>query len=106
MELRAVIEGLRALKQRCNVVIRTDSKYVNDGITVWIVSWEAQGWVHKVKRREQPVKNRELWEEINRLTRIHHVKSEWLRGHADDADNIRCHELANTAARNCASRLR
>lgn len=102
-----MIKGLQALKQPCNVVIRTDSQYVKDGMTIWIEAWKAQGWVHKVMRQgKQPVKNRELWEEIDRLTRVHHVKWEWVRGHADDADNIRCHELAMAAARDCASQLR
>jgi ribonuclease HI len=106
MELRAVIEGLRALKEPCNVTIRTDSQYVKQGMTSWITAWKAQGWVHKVKRQgKQPVKNRELWEEIDRLTQLHNVKWEWVRGHADDEDNIRCDELANRAARGCASEL-
>ena len=106
MELRAVIEGLRALTEPCNVTIRTDSQYVKQGMTSWIIAWKAQGWVHKVKRQgKQPVKNREFWEEIDRLTQLHNVEWEWVRGHADDEDNIRCDELANRAARGCASQL-
>lgn len=104
MELRAVIEGMRALKEPCNVIVRTDSQYVKHGMTSWIATWKAQGWVHRVRRQgKQPVKNRELWEEIDRLTQLHHVEWEWVRGHADDEDNIRCDELANRAARVCAS---
>jgi ribonuclease HI len=100
MELRAVIEGLRALKERCNVTIRTDSQYVTKGITLWIAAWKEQGWVHRVKGQgKQPVKHRDLWEEIERLTEGHQVRWEWVRGHADDEDNIRCDELANRAAR-------
>ena len=101
MELRAVIEGLRTLKEPCNVIIRTDSQYVKYGMTIWITAWKAQDWVKR--QGNQPVKNRELWEELDRLTQLHHVEWKWVRGHADDEDNIWCHELANLAARGCAS---
>ncbi len=100
MELRAVIEGLRALKRPCAVVVRTDSKYVKDGMTKWIHNWKSQGWVRKEKGKagKQPIKNRELWEEVERLQRIHNVAWEWVKGHANDEDNKRCDVLANMAA--------
>jgi ribonuclease HI len=100
MELRAVIEGLRALKGPCAVVVRTDSKYVRDGMTKWIHNWRSKGWVHKVKGKpgRQSIKNRELWEEVERLQTRHEVVWEWVKGHARDEDNKRCHVLANTAA--------
>ncbi len=101
MELRAVIEGLRVLKKPCAVLVRTDSKYVRDGMTKWIHSWKSKGWVHKEKGKpgRQPIKNRELWEEVERLQRIHIVDWEWVKGHANDKDNERCDVLARTAAR-------
>jgi len=101
MELRAVIEGLRALKERCEVVVRTDSRYVKDGMTKWIHGWKASGWVHKEsgKPGTQPIKNRELWEEIDRLQHLHEVHWEWIKGHSHDEDNKRCDLLANAAAR-------
>ena len=68
MELRAVIEGLRALKEPCQVVVRTDSQYLRDGITKWIHRWKQEGWRHKIggASRKEEVKNRDLWEEIHR----------------------------------------
>jgi ribonuclease HI len=101
MELRAVIEGLRTLKEPCAVLVRTDSSYVRDGMTKWIHGWKSKGWVHKEKGKagNQPVKNRELWEEVERLRRTHEVAWEWVKGHADDEDNNRCDILANMAAR-------
>ena len=101
MELRAVIEGLRVLKKPCTVLIRTDSKYVKDGMTKWIHNWKSNGWVHKVKGKPgmQPIKNRELWEELERLQRTHNVVWKWVKGHANDEDNKRCDVLARTAAR-------
>lgn len=101
MELRAVIEGLRELKEPCAVVVRTDSRYVKDGMTKWIRKWKSNGWVRKEggKSGWQRIKNRDLWEELERLQRIHQVKWEWVKGHADDADNKLCDLLANNAAR-------
>jgi ribonuclease HI len=101
MELRAVIEGLRILKEPCAVLVRTDSNYVKDGMTKWIQNWKSEGWVHKVKGKpgRQPIKNRELWEEVERLQSLHKVVWEWVKGHANDEDNKRCDVLANTAAR-------
>lgn len=101
MELRAVIEGLGVLKEPCTVLVRTDSKYVKDGMTKWIHNWKSKGWVHKVKGKQgrQPIKNRELWEEIERLQSLHEVVWEWVKGHANDEDNERCDILAKTAAR-------
>jgi ribonuclease HI len=73
MELRAVIEGLRALKEPCAVVVRTDSRYVKDGMTKWIRNWKSNGWVRRENRKSawQRVKNRDLWEELERLQRTH-----------------------------------
>jgi len=96
MELTAAIEGLRALKERCAVEIVTDSEYVKNGITGWINGWKRKGWMTAAKK---PVVNRDLWEELDRLVSGHDVKWEWTKGHASHADNNRCDELAQRAAR-------
>jgi ribonuclease HI len=95
MELRAAIEALRALKQPCEVEITTDSEYLKNGITMWIKGWRARGWMTKEKT---PVKNQDLWEELDRLTGIHRTRWLWTKGHADHNDNNRCDELATRAA--------
>ena len=96
MELTAAIEGLKALKERCAVEIVTDSEYVKNGITGWINGWKRRGWITAAKK---PVVNRDLWEELDRLVSKHNVKWEWTKGHASHADNNRCDELAQQAAR-------
>jgi ribonuclease HI len=94
MELRAAIEALRALKQPCTVKIFTDSEYLRNGITAWIKGWKARGWITKDK---QPVKNADLWRELDAVGARHHVTWGWLKGHAGHADNERCDVLARAA---------
>ncbi len=91
MELQAAIEGLRALKEPCEVAVYTDSEYLRDGITLWISTWKRKGW--KAKERK-PVKNQDLWQELDRLTSIHKVAWHWLKGHAGHPLNERCDQLA------------
>jgi ribonuclease HI len=100
MELRAVIEGLSALREPCRVTVRTDSQYLMYGITKWIDSWKRNGWVHHVRGiGKQPVKNQVLWEGLDEITHKHEVNWEWVKGHSTDPDNIRCDRLATRAAR-------
>ena len=92
MELTAVIEGLKALKESCKVTVVTDSQYVANGISLgWAESWKANGWRKKDKK---PALNPELWDEL--LTEIsrHEVTIEWIKGHAGHPENERCDELA------------
>jgi len=96
MELTAAIEGLRTLKERCQVEIVTDSEYVKNGITTWIHGWKRKNWMTSSKK---PVVNRDLWEELDRLAAEHHVEWVWTKGHASHEDNNRCDELAQRAAR-------
>ena len=96
MELRAVIEGLRALKQGCRVTVITDSEYVKNGITQWIYRWKNKGWITKAKT---PVLNKELWMALEEEVARHEVHWEWVKGHAAHEDNNRCDELATRAAR-------
>lgn len=96
MELTAAIEGLRALKEPCEVRIVTDSEYLKKGITEWIHKWKRAGWQTAVK---QPVLNQDLWKELDALASRHKVEWVWTRGHASHADNNRADELASRAAR-------
>ncbi len=91
MEMRAVIEALKMLKERCRVRLHTDSQYLKNGITRWIHGWKRNGWVTSEKL---PVKNRELWEELDKLSQRHEIEWVWVRGHAGHPENERCDELA------------
>lgn len=92
MELMAVIKGLEALnKEGLNVVVVSDSKYVVEAIKQgWLLKWEKNAW--------RKVKNPDLWQRLLRLYRKHHVVFQWVKGHADHIENIRCDELAVEAA--------
>ncbi|HQZ22546.1 MAG TPA: ribonuclease HI [Thermoflexales bacterium] len=94
MELTAVIEGLRVLKEPCEVAIFTDSEYLRNGITTWLAGWKRKGWQTASKT---PVKNQDLWQELDALTAQHTLSWEWVRGHADDPLNQRADYLARTA---------
>ena len=96
MELTAAIEGLRALKERCEVEVVTDSEYVKNGITTWIHGWKQKGWLTAAKK---PVVNQDLWQELDEQVARHKTTWVWTKGHASHADNNRCDELATRAAR-------
>ncbi|MFB3430171.1 MAG: ribonuclease HI [Phycisphaerales bacterium] len=100
MELQAVIEGLKALTRPSVVDLFSDSKYVLDGLESWIKGWKKNGWKTKSK---QPVKNAELWRELDELRNQHTVRFHWVKGHSNHAENERCDELA-VAARDEAAR--
>ena len=92
MELTAVISALEALKEPCEAIVTTDSKYVCDGITKgWARSWRAKGWI---KGDKKPALNPDLWERLLDLTEKHKVSFVWVRGHAGHPENERCDELA------------
>ena len=96
MELKAAAEGLRALKEPCEVELITDSNYVKNGITEWIHRWKANGWRTQGKK---PVVNQDLWHELDEEVSRHKIEWQWTKGHASHADNNRCDELAQAAAR-------
>jgi ribonuclease HI len=96
MELQAAVEGLRALKEQCEVEIVTDSNYVKNGITEWIRKWKMNGWRTGGKK---PVANQDLWQELDEQNARHKTAWSWTKGHASHADNNRCDELAQAAAR-------
>lgn len=99
MELQAVIEGLKALTRPSIVDLYSDSKYVLDGLESWIKGWKRNGWKTKAK---QPVKNAELWRELDELRNQHTVRFHWVKGHNDHPENERCDALA-VAARDAAA---
>lgn len=95
-EVSAVIIGLQALKEPCQVDLWSDSSYMKQGITSWISGWKRRGW--KTANKGSDVKNRELWEELDRLTGIHDVRFHWEKGHSDNEYNILADKLAREAA--------
>ena len=95
MELTAVIEALKLLKFKCNVKLYSDSAYVVNAFNQkWIYGWMKNGWKNSNK---EPVKNKELWEELYSLTKIHSVEFIKVKGHADNKYNNRCDEMARNA---------
>jgi len=95
MELMAAIQGLENLKRPMHVVLTTDSTYVKDGITKWIINWKKNGWKTAAKK---PVKNADLWQRLDEAVSIHEVHWKWVKGHAGHIENERCDELARQAA--------
>jgi ribonuclease HI len=102
MELRAAIEGLRMLKERCEVEVVTDSEYVMKGITLWVPNWKKRNWMTAQKK---PVINRDLWEELDEQVSRHAAQWVWTKGHASNEDNNRADELASRAAREQCSQM-
>jgi len=94
MELLAVIKGLAAFKTPSAIKVTTDSQYVKNGITQWIVNWKKNGWKTANKK---PVKNVELWKTLDRGVQYHQVKWHWVKGHSGHAENERADALANRA---------
>ena len=92
MELTAAIEGLRALKRPAEVILYTDSKYVMDGIREWLPNWKARGWRTASKK---PVKNKDLWQELDAETQRHEIHWKWVRGHTGNPGNEAADALAN-----------
>ena len=91
MELSGVIAALSALTERCSVTLYTDSQYIERAINEhWLDSWEKRGW----RRKDGPVKNLELWQELDRLLGEHSVAVRWVKGHAENEYNNRCDALA------------
>jgi ribonuclease HI len=94
MELRAAIEGLRALREPCEVDLATDSTYVMKGMTEWLENWKSRGWKTAAKK---PVANADLWRQLDEATQAHRVRWRWVKGHSGDPGNERADTLANRA---------
>ncbi|MGM0767555.1 MAG: ribonuclease HI [Pseudomonadota bacterium] len=92
MELMAAIRGLEALKRPCEVELYTDSQYVRKGITEWMAGWKRNGWKTAAKK---PVKNEDLWRELDDEVARHRVNWHWVKGHSGVPDNELADELAN-----------
>ena len=94
MELTAAVVALKQLKEPCEVTLTSDSQYLVRGMTQWIEGWAKKGWLTAAK---QPVKNKDIWLELNKLNKIHKISWKWVRGHQGHAENERCDLLANMA---------
>ena len=94
MEMMAAIQGLLAFKEPCEIEVTTDSEYLLRGITVWIHRWKRRHWWKK----SVPIRNVDLWMELDALTAVHQTNWVWTKGHASHEDNNRCDWLAETAA--------
>ena len=95
MELLAPIKALQKIPQGSKVEIFTDSKYVKSGITEWILNWKKNGWITANK---QPVKNKDLWTELDNMTIAHEIKWIWVKGHSSDKLNNEVDLIAREAA--------
>jgi ribonuclease HI len=91
MELMAAIQALGALKKPSRVELHTDSEYLKNGITGWIHGWKKNGWRTADKK---PVRNAELWQQLDEASRSHQIDWRWVRGHAGEPENERADELA------------
>ena len=92
MELTAAIKGLEAIKSSCQVELYTDSKYVLQGITEWMPDWKKRGWKTAAKK---PVKNVDLWKQLDIEVGRHQINWHWVKGHSGDPGNEKADELAN-----------
>ncbi|HAY44763.1 MAG TPA: ribonuclease HI [Gammaproteobacteria bacterium] len=94
MEIKAAIEALAALKRSCQVDLYTDSEYLRKGVTEWMQAWIKNGWRTAAKK---PVKNKDLWLELENQIARHKIDWHWVKGHAGDPGNEKADELANLA---------
>ena len=95
MELKGAIEGLKALKEPCDVEIISDSKYVVQGINEWLTNWIKNNWKTAAKK---PVKNLDLWQEYVKISKPHKITATWVKGHNGHIENERCDQLAKNEA--------
>ena len=96
MELTAVIKGFENLNNTSEVLVKTDSTYVINGITKWLPNWKAKGWINSAKK---PVANKDLWEQLESLVSNHKGDWLWVKGHSGDDENERADELARKGLR-------
>ena len=94
MELTAVIKALEKLKKPCVVNVTTDSQYVRQGITTWLLQWKKNGWKTSQKK---PVKNIDLWQQLATIASQHNVSWHWVKGHSNHPENELADQLANRA---------
>ena len=94
MELKATIESLKTIKRPLPIHIYTDSQYVKNGITLWLIEWKKNGW--KTKQKD-PIKNQDLWEELDQIASKHTISWHWVKGHAGHVENERADALARAS---------
>ena len=92
MELMAAIQALETLNRPCEVILTTDSQYVRQGITEWLVGWKKRGWKNSQKK---PVKNADLWQRLDVATQPHKIDWRWVKGHSGHPENELADQLAN-----------
>ena len=97
MELTAVIRALQALKKECRITLYTDSRYVMDGVMQWLPNWKVNGW--RTANKKTPVKNVDLWQELESLLEKHQIKWVWVKGHNGHPENERVDKLARDEAK-------
>lgn len=97
MELTAVIEALKVLKKSCHITLYTDSRYVMDGVTQWLPNWKQNGW--RTSNKKSPVKNIDLWQNLESLLGDHKIKWVWVKGHNGHPENERVDKLARDEAK-------
>ena len=100
MELQAAVAALKKLTRPCKVSITTDSRYLMDGIQQWLPNWKQNGWKTSAKK---PVKNDDLWRQLDKLVEDHNVTWKWVKGHSGHEENERVDQLANEAIDNMLS---
>ncbi len=92
MEMTAAIKGLAQLSRSCEVILTTDSQYLRKGITEWIINWKKRGWKTASKK---PVKNVDLWKQLDELVQQHDITWKWVKGHSGHRENEIADDLAN-----------
>jgi ribonuclease HI len=95
MEMMAVLRGLKALIEPCEVTVHSDSRYVIDGMTKWIEGWQKKGWINASKK---PVRNADLWHDLIEAAAPHRIAWQWVKGHDGHPENERVDQLACAAA--------
>ncbi|MEM8843717.1 MAG: ribonuclease HI [Pseudomonadota bacterium] len=94
MELQAAISALESLSRSCKIRLTTDSRYVMDGIQIWLPNWKRRGWKTANKK---PVKNEDLWRKLDEVASGHEIEWQWVKGHSGHAENELVDQLANNA---------
>ena len=100
MELQAAVSGLQKLKRPCAVKLTTDSRYLMDGIQQWLPNWKQNGWKTSANK---PVKNDDLWRQLDKLVEVHDITWNWVKGHSGHEENERVDQFANDAIDNLLS---
>ncbi|MEA3350078.1 MAG: ribonuclease HI [Chloroflexota bacterium] len=97
MEMTAALEAINALKRNCRVDLYTDSEYLKNGITKWIVGWKKRGWKRGTDKKPKPLANTDLWQSLDEAIQSHQITWHWVRGHAGHEENERVDKLARQA---------